>query len=447
MHKRIKKYETGASIGNIIDLDMMKQLSLKLGNYNNFMNASMNKIKSDIDEFKSTNTSSDKNNPLSNAKGLFSQNTVDNVRNWQNDTFAGAETVNKLNGKFGGAFQMGDQLIGNLNTALVGNEKTGSTAEVMSGIKDVGHNVVSQFNPMGGMINTGAKTLGNLIGGTKDRVEGTGSQIQGMVSDGLSMLGPIGMAAGAVLNVVNGIGGKRIDKLVDNTTNISNEYSGSKKFISNSIDKYSNKKAGLFDFGFHRKGQNAIDKAKRMQTTTLDITDAGKKRLNNQIGQSLASKNFNTYNGLGNMYSLAKHGMKFPELDDARKLISSWSTKSTEIQEPQKFQIGGKMNLIPEGALHARKHNLSDVNPELKDQITSKGIPVVMQAEGGVTQTAEVEKDEWTLRKEFTDELESLYKSYQKDSSNEAAIKAGKLVCYELLKNTDDRSGLIKSVK
>ena len=83
---------------------------------------------------------------------------------------------------------MGDQFIGNLNTALVGNEKTGSTAQVMSGVKDIGHNVVSQFNPMGGMINTGAKTIGNLIGGTKDRVEGTGSQIQGMVSDGLSML-------------------------------------------------------------------------------------------------------------------------------------------------------------------------------------------------------------------------------------------------------------------
>ena len=48
--------------------------------------------------------------------------------------------------------------------------------------------------PMGGMINTGAKTIGNLIGGTKDRVEGTGSQIQGMISDGLSMLGPIAVS-------------------------------------------------------------------------------------------------------------------------------------------------------------------------------------------------------------------------------------------------------------
>ena len=339
---------------------------------------------------------------------------------------------------------MGDQLIGNLNTALVGNEKTGSTAQVMSGVKDIGHNVVSQFNPMGGMINTGAKTIGNLIGGTKDRVEGTGSQIQGMISDGLSMLGPIGMAAGAALNLINGIGGKRIDKLVDNTSDISNEYSGSKKFISNSIDKYSNKKAGLFDFGFHRKVQNAITRARRMQNTTLDITDAGKKRLNNQIGQSLASKNFNTYNGLDNMYSLAKNGMKFPELDEARAFLQKRPTQSTETQ---KFQLGGKMNLIPEGNLHAHKHHLENVNPELKDQITKKGIPVVAQSEGGIVQTAEIEKEEWTLRKEFTDKLEALYKAYQEDSSNEIAIEAGKLVCHELLKNTDDRSGLIKSVK
>lgn len=444
MHKRIKKMETGASIGNIIDLDMMKQLGLRLGDYNTFMNTSTNKIKSDIGNFKSSGFDLTNKNPFSNAKGIFSQNTVNSVNNWQNNTFGGAKTVNNLNGKFGGAFQMGDQLIGNLNTALVGNEKTGSTAQVMSGVKDIGHNVVSQFNPMGGMINTGAKTIGNLIGGTKDRVEGTGSQIQGMVSDGLSMLGPIGMAAGAALNLINGIGGKRINKLVDNTSDISNEYSGSKKFISNSIDKYSNKKAGLFDFGFHRKGQNAITRARRMQNTTLDITDAGKKRLNNQIGQSLASKNFNTYNGLDNMYSLAKHGMKFPELDEARVIISRWSTNSTE---PKKFQLGGKMNLIPEGALHARKHNLEKINPELEGQITSKGIPVVAQGEGGVIQQAEIEKEEVIFRKEFTDELERLYKQYQDDSSDDIAIEAGKLICYELLKNTDDRSGLIKSIE
>jgi predicted small metal-binding protein len=33
--------------------------------------------------------------------------------------------------------------------------------------------------------------------------------------------------------------------------------------------------------------------------------------------------------------------------------------------------------VIPEGALHAHKHNLEKINEDLKGNITHKGIPVV----------------------------------------------------------------------
>jgi hypothetical protein len=36
------------------------------------------------------------------------------------------------------------------------------------------------------------------------------------------------------------------------------------------------------------------------------------------------------------------------------------------------FQSGGDVNVIPEGALHARKHNMENA-----EHITKKGIPVV----------------------------------------------------------------------
>ena len=79
------------------------------------------------------------------------------------------------------------------------------------------------------------------------------------------------------------------------------------------------------------------------------------------------------------------------------------------------FKEGGKFNLIPEGALHARKHNM-DV-----EGITPKGIPVVSHSEGGeIEQQAEIEREEIIFRLEVTKKLEEL----AKDGSDEAAIEA-----------------------
>lgn len=112
---------------------------------------------------------------------------------------------------------------------------------------------------------------------------------------------------------------------------------------------------------------------------------------------------------------------------------------------PQAFKQGGQMNVIPEGALHARKNNMEGAG----EDFTHKGIPVV---DNNGEQQAEIERNEVIFNKETTDKLESYFKQFNDDSKSqsekdEIAIKAGKLLAKQLMENTDDRTGLIEEVK
>lgn len=116
----------------------------------------------------------------------------------------------------------------------------------------------------------------------------------------------------------------------------------------------------------------------------------------------------------------------------------------------EKFEKGGKVNIIPEGALHARKHNID--TPELDGKITKKGIPVIVEGENGIKQVAEIEKNEIIFTKEITEKLEELRDKYSDDefSSKEKdaiAIEAGKLLVQEILYNTQDNTGLLNEVE
>ena len=106
------------------------------------------------------------------------------------------------------------------------------------------------------------------------------------------------------------------------------------------------------------------------------------------------------------------------------------------------FKEGGKvnsrdMNVIPEGALHARLNHMDN-----KD-FTKKGIPVVAKDGDKLEQTAEIERNEIIFNLSVTNKLEEL----MKDGSAKAALEAGKLLVEEILHNTIDNTGLIKEVE
>ena len=111
---------------------------------------------------------------------------------------------------------------------------------------------------------------------------------------------------------------------------------------------------------------------------------------------------------------------------------------------PQAFRQGGQMNLIPEGALHARKNNMKLAE---SGDITHKGIPVV---DNQGQQQAEIECNEIILNLTTTQKIEKFYKEYKEEESqskkDEIAIECGKMLAKSIIEDTDDKTDLIQEV-
>lgn len=128
--------------------------------------------------------------------------------------------------------------------------------------------------------------------------------------------------------------------------------------------------------------------------------------------------------------------------------ILHWIDGTTYRKGITEFKQGGtiQQNIIPEGALHKNKNHMELAS---EGEITHKGIPVV---DNDGNQQAEVEREEWTINKDLTNDIEKWYKEYFKDDlsqkeKDELAIKCGKRITKELLHNTEDRVGLIQDVE
>ena len=155
----------------------------------------------------------------------------------------------------------------------------------------------------------------------------------------------------------------------------------------------------------------------------------------NYVVVPMTGKEKEAMDNFRNRYNLIK-------TDENGNPLKYW--KYVPKQSTQAFKQGGQMNVIPEGALHARKNNMEGAG----EDFTAKGIPVV---DNNGEQQAEIERDEIIFRKEVTDKMEELYKKFNSEESSgkkdEIAIEMGKIITCEITKHTQDNTGLIDKIQ
>lgn len=190
-----------------------------------------------------------------------------------------------------------------------------------------------------------------------------------------------------------------------------------------------------------RKANNYIAQAKRTDDILAQINETNTMRKQSDYYKDLEHQNINRYAGQNYLgVTIGKQGIKLMSPEKIRAIRAKYEETKAETQKLQNGGVVGiDSNILPEGALHARKNNLAELNPDLEDA-TKKGIPV-MAAEGGEIgeQVAEIEHSEIIFRLDVTKRLEEL----RKDGSEEAMIEAGRLIAEELIENTQDNVGMI----
>lgn len=298
---------------------------------------------------------------------------------------------------------------------------------------------------------SGTNVATGVIKSLTPQAEDKGSQIAGQamntIGDIASSFGPVGSIVGAGAKVLGTLFTSIGPNVKGNTskelTDSSSSYGG--------LDKLDSKKFGLFGIGAGKRYAKKVAEREQQRIKSEGILKSAQTDQEAAVGsiQNLANRyNLNMSGGWqqNNGIRFGKSGTKVSyDLSFAHKVLNHLKEDT-----PEKFEKGGKVNIIPEGALHARKHNID--TPELDGKITKKGIPVIVEGENGIKQVAEIEKNEIIFTKEITEKLEELRDKYSDDESSSKekdaiAIEAGKLLVQEILYNTQDNTGLLNEVE
>lgn len=308
----------------------------------------------------------------------------------------------------------------------------GSITRGIDNAYDAAANMAMQINPVIG----GAMKVGGLVSNGINAITGG---TDGMTTQDSIFSSTLGNLTG--LGIINSAFGKRA-----NTINKDNEtweqqgsaYGGSLAKVDDALTK-SGKKYGLFSNRARKKANAQISEAKRQQNLVADINEEAQDAFTASNYSGIGLRNQIALNGGYRSMAIGRNGIKI--LDKELQWANSILNK-TKASVPE-FKSGGKVNVIPEGALHKNKHHLEDVNPEFKD-VTNKGIPVVSKEDGGeLVQHAEIERNEIIFNLDVTNKLEELMKK----GDDESAIEAGKLLVHEILNNTIDNTGILKEIQ
>ena len=368
-------------------------------------------------------------------------------------------------------------------------------------------NAAMMFSPVGTVLG-GAMKAGKLLGdGLSALGVGTDQMTttDKILDSSFMKLTPVGLINGIGAKRTQDFSANN-----DTIEKVGGSYGGSINTINDAVSK-ANKKYGLFSGGARRKANNLINTARQQQNIMTNISDEYQDQLANKSDLAYTRYNTDINGGYQQQYiRAAKQGailnriqlrkqreggvlsnqlhskinletqevewkpvininQKTPEFKEGGELVNNQETiqETNSVWQPninletiQIMEEGGKTdkpkqesdkieetnqkNVIPEGALHAHKHHMENA-----EDLTKKGIPVV---DNNGEQQAEIEREELILSLEVTKQLENLYKRYQEDTNtqkekDELAIEAGKLLVYEILHNTIDRTGLIKECK
>lgn len=372
------------------------------------------------------------------------------------------------------------------NMFLKSNPNVTGQSELTQGINggyDMAANVVGKINPVAGTIMKAGGFASDALtaAGISTDQQATGDKFL----DSKLFKWNIGL--------VNAIGASKTQDFsadIDTIEKVGGSYGGAVADINEAAEK-AGKKYGLFSGRAKRKANNFINEQRRKQDIMANIASetSDQKELVNMMGdQASNAYAFALQGGYDQRYMRAKEGAKLPEISkfEAELIEIEVDEKITPgvfeeggilgqvinpttgqiekwrpefIETVDEYKQGGKVekqlnapeienttqqNIIPEGALHKNKHHMENA-----EDLTKKGIPVVDENH---KQQAEIECNEIIFTKEVTAKLEELYKIYynkesSKEEKEEAALEAGKLLTKEIMLNTDDRTGLIDSLK